>query len=131
MKSKVHYLGYLVSVDGVQPLPEKLEAIKKLLAPTNIDEFHANFWASQVSTENVYPFMLMLLIVLLNCSGKELNSTGLCNAIMLLISSKKNYAKCCLYSTQILTNLSNCLQMHPTIAILASYMRHKRRSQIN
>ena len=37
-KSKVHYLGYLVHVDGVQPLPEKLEAIKKLLAPTNIDE---------------------------------------------------------------------------------------------
>ena len=37
-KSKVHYLGYLVGVDGVQPLPEKLEAIKKLLAPTNVDE---------------------------------------------------------------------------------------------
>ena len=37
-KSKVHYLGYLVDVDGVQPLPEKLEAIKKLLVPTNVDE---------------------------------------------------------------------------------------------
>ena len=36
-KSKVHYLGYLVSVNGVQPLPDKLEAMKKLLAPTNID----------------------------------------------------------------------------------------------
>ena len=36
-KSKVHYLGYLVGVDGVQPLPEKPEAIKKLLAPTNMD----------------------------------------------------------------------------------------------
>ena len=37
-RSEVHYLGYLVSVDGVQPLPEKVEAMKKLLAPTNIDE---------------------------------------------------------------------------------------------
>ena len=25
-KSKVHYLSYLVSVDGVQPLPDKTEA---------------------------------------------------------------------------------------------------------
>ena len=25
-KSKVHYLGYLVGADGVEPLPEKLEA---------------------------------------------------------------------------------------------------------
>ena len=39
-KSKVHYLCYLVGVDGVQPLPEKLETIKKLLAPTNMDELH-------------------------------------------------------------------------------------------
>ena len=39
-KSKVHYLGYLVGIGGVQPLPEKLEAIKKLLAPTNMDELH-------------------------------------------------------------------------------------------
>ena len=37
-KSKVHYLAYLEGVDGVQPLLEKLEAIKKLLAPTNMDE---------------------------------------------------------------------------------------------
>ena len=32
-KSKVHYLGYLVGADGVEPLPEKLEAIQKLSAP--------------------------------------------------------------------------------------------------
>ena len=55
---QVHYLGYLIGVAGVQPLPEKLEAIKKLLAPTNIDELHQ------------FTFMLTLLIVLLNCLGK-------------------------------------------------------------
>ena len=37
-KSKVHYLGYLVGADGVEPLPEKLEAIQKLAAPQNMDE---------------------------------------------------------------------------------------------
>ena len=31
-KSKVHYLGYIVGTDGVEPLPEKLEAIQKLAA---------------------------------------------------------------------------------------------------
>ena len=39
-KSKVHYLGYPFSVDGVQPLPDKIEAIRKLLAPTNVGEPH-------------------------------------------------------------------------------------------
>ena len=37
-KSKVHYLGYLVGADGVEPLPEKLEVIQKLAAPQNMDE---------------------------------------------------------------------------------------------
>ena len=37
-KSEVHYLGYLVGADGVEPLPEKLEAIQKLAAPQNVDE---------------------------------------------------------------------------------------------
>ena len=37
-KTKVHYLGYLVGSNGIQPLPEKVEAIKKPIAPTNIDE---------------------------------------------------------------------------------------------
>ena len=37
-KSKVHYVGYLVGADGVEPLPEKLEAIQKLATPQNVDE---------------------------------------------------------------------------------------------
>ena len=35
---KVHYLGYIVGADGVEPLPEKLEASQKLAAPHNVDE---------------------------------------------------------------------------------------------
>ena len=37
-KSKVHYLGYLVGADGVQPLPEKVAAIEALEPPQNIEE---------------------------------------------------------------------------------------------
>ena len=54
---------------------------------------YANSWASQVSTENLYLFMQILLTVLLNCSGKEQNSNGLSNAIMLSISSKEELCK--------------------------------------
>ena len=36
-KSKVHYLGYLVGADRVEPILEKLEAIQKLEAPCNVD----------------------------------------------------------------------------------------------
>ena len=37
-KSKVHYLGYLVGTDGVQPLPEKVTTIEALEPPQNMDE---------------------------------------------------------------------------------------------
>ena len=92
-KAKVHYLGYLVSVDGVQPLPDKLEAIKKLPAPTNMDEL-CQFLALQVSTENLYLFMQISPTVSLNYSGKEQNSSGPSNAIKLSTSLRKNYVQC-------------------------------------
>ena len=38
-KSKIHYLGYLVGTDGVQPLPEKVAAIQALEPPGNIEDF--------------------------------------------------------------------------------------------
>ena len=37
-KSKVHYLGYLVGADSVQPLPEKITTIEALEPPQNIEE---------------------------------------------------------------------------------------------
>ena len=37
-KSKVHYLGYLVGADRVQPLLEKVTAIEALEPPQNIEE---------------------------------------------------------------------------------------------
>ena len=32
-KKYIQYLGHLISADGIQPLPEKLESIAKMLAP--------------------------------------------------------------------------------------------------
>ena len=42
-KSKVHYLGYLVGADGVEPLPEKLEAIQKLRQFLGLTGFYRKF----------------------------------------------------------------------------------------
>ena len=32
-KREIHYLGHLISVDGIQPLPEKLESIRNMPKP--------------------------------------------------------------------------------------------------
>ena len=32
-KSQIHYLGHLISEDGISPLPDKLDSIKNMLAP--------------------------------------------------------------------------------------------------
>ena len=37
-KKHIQYLGHLISADGIQPLPEKLESIAKMLAPKNLKE---------------------------------------------------------------------------------------------
>ena len=37
-KKHIQYLGHLISADGIQPLPEKLESIAKMPAPRNPKE---------------------------------------------------------------------------------------------
>ena len=37
-KKHIQYLGHLISADGIQPLPEKLESITKMPAPKNSTE---------------------------------------------------------------------------------------------
>ena len=39
-KTQLHYLGHKISADGLEPLPEKLEAIKNLAPTKNVDEAH-------------------------------------------------------------------------------------------
>ena len=38
MKKHIQYLGHLISEEGIQPLPEKLESIKTMPAPRNTKE---------------------------------------------------------------------------------------------
>ena len=39
-KKQLHYLGHKISAEGLEPLPEKLKAIKNLAPAKNIDEAH-------------------------------------------------------------------------------------------
>ena len=39
-KTQLHYLGHEISADGLKPLPEKLDAIKKLVPTKNVDKAH-------------------------------------------------------------------------------------------
>ena len=38
LQKHIQYLGHLISADGIQPLPEKLESIAKMPAPKNPKE---------------------------------------------------------------------------------------------
>ena len=38
-KSKIHYLGHLISPEGISPLPNKLDCIKHMPVPKNMKEF--------------------------------------------------------------------------------------------
>ena len=38
LQKHIQYLGHLISADGIQPLPEKLESIAKMPAPRNPKE---------------------------------------------------------------------------------------------
>ena len=38
MKKHIQYLGHLISEEGIQPIPEKLESIKTMPAPRNAKE---------------------------------------------------------------------------------------------
>jgi hypothetical protein len=39
-KEKIHYLGHVVSVEGIQPSQDKIKAIFNKNSPSNIKELH-------------------------------------------------------------------------------------------
>ena len=53
-KKHIQYLGHLISAEGIQPLPEKLESIAKMPVPKNPKEVK-QFLGLWVITENSYP----------------------------------------------------------------------------
>ena len=56
-KSKVHYLGYLVGTDGVQPLPEKVANIQASEPPKTSRNCSIS-WAWLGSTESSFCSLL-------------------------------------------------------------------------
>ena len=55
-KSKVHYLGYLVGADSIQPLLVKVTAIEALEPPQNLEELQHFLGAYQILQE-IYPIL--------------------------------------------------------------------------
>ena len=52
-KTHVQYLGHLVSGNGIKPLPEKLESVKKMPAPTTPKEIKVSESFSVKLAQNV------------------------------------------------------------------------------
>ena len=49
-KKEIHYLGHLISVSGIQPLPEKLDSIRNMpkpRSPKEIKQFLGLTWLLQ------------------------------------------------------------------------------------
>ena len=52
-KTHVQYLRHLVSGNGIKPLPEKLESVKKMPAPTTLKEIKVSESFSVKLAQNV------------------------------------------------------------------------------
>ena len=50
-KSQTHYLGHLLSQDGILPLPEKLDTIRTMPPPQNIKRIETIPWPDRLLKE--------------------------------------------------------------------------------
>ena len=55
MKKHIQYLGHLISEEGIQPLPEKLESIKTMPAPRNAKEIKQILGLTGYYSKNLFP----------------------------------------------------------------------------
>ena len=126
-KSKVYYLGCLVGVDGVQPLPDKLEAIKKLLLPAHMDEL-CQFLGITGFYRKFVPFYADVTNYLTKLfrKGTEFQWSEQCNNAFNILKEEL----CKMPSLQYPDPNKSlyCLQMLQITAILASYVRQKIRA---
>ena len=129
-KAKAHYLGYLVGVDGVQPLPDRLEAIKKLLAPTNMDEL-CQFLVITAFCRKFVPFNTDVINCLTNLlrKGTEFKWSEQCNNAFNTLKEELCKMPSLQYPDP--NKSFNYLQMHPTTVILLFYIRYKMKSSVN
>ena len=57
-KMHLHYLGHRISANGLEPLPEKLEAIKNL-APAKTWIKHVKYWDCYATTGHLFQLLLI------------------------------------------------------------------------
>ena len=76
-------------MDGVQPLPDKLEAIKKLQAPTNVDELH-QFLGITGFYRKFVPFCAEITSCLTKLlrKGAEFQWSQQCNNVLNILKEK-------------------------------------------
>ena len=88
-KSKVHYLGYLVGSNGVQPLPEKVPTIETLEPPKNIDELQ-HFLGLVGFYRKFIPFFANITVCLNTMlrKGAVFKWTEQCNTALNLLKSE-------------------------------------------
>ena len=78
-KKHIQYLGHLISADGIQPLPEKLESIAKMPAPRNPKEVK-QFLGLVGYYRKFVPRFADISRVLTHLTKKDGNSNGHQNA---------------------------------------------------
>ena len=128
-KTKLHYLGFLVGINGVQPLPEKVARIQALAPSRDINELR-QFSGLEGFYRRIIPFFTDITIYL----NKGLRKGGTFNwteewrnAFKYL---KAELSKCKPYNIQILIKLSNYLQIHLNTVTLEFSTKSKKDKQL-
>ena len=98
LKQHLYHLGYLISEQGIQPLPDKITANTNLAEPKNIDELH-HFLGLTSYYRRFKPPFADITKPSTNCSGMILNPVVNTMSISLWSSEE-----CTLYET------------HPTVS---------------
>ena len=123
-KSKVHYLGYLLGTDSVQPLPEKVPATEALEPPQNTEQLW-HFLGPIRFYRKFIPFFANITACLNTMlrKGAAFNWTDQCNNAFNLLKSE--LLKCLGYNTLIQMKHLSYLLMHLNIAILVSCIKRR------
>ena len=115
-KTKVHFLGFLIGINSIQPLPEQVAAIQALLPLKNIDEL-GQFLGLVGFYRKFIPFFPDITVCLNKMlrKGATFNWTEQCENAFKLLKKDLTMMPAIQFPNQI--NHFNYLQMHPNIAI--------------
>ena len=117
-----HYLGHRISANGLEPLPEKLEAIKNLAPTRNVDEAHQILGLLGCYRSFVEAFAnITLPITSLLKKSTPFVWSNTCQLALEYI--KEIFCKNHYYNSWTLINHTYCIQMHPIMCIQAFFAK--------